>query len=94
MTIGGKSNPLGRFMRKGKRWKVFLDGVLIFSVFYLDRRRRILKTFDVLDNGAIATATRGCPFPIDPSWDAPIGGVLSKTIKWKPRQKLIIRRIY
>ena len=69
---------------------VFVNGVEIHSVFYVDVRRGIVKTFDVRGDGTLATVTRGCPFPIDPSWDAPLDGVLSKTIYAK-RVKIVRR---
>ncbi len=67
------------FMKK-RRCRVFADGREIHSVWYYDGRRKIVKTYDVREDGTLATSTRGCPFPIDPSWDAPLDGVLSKTI--------------
>ncbi len=62
------------------RYRVFLNGREIQSVWYTDRRRGVLKTYDVYNDGSCAVPTVDAKF-IDPSWDAPIGGVLSKTMR-------------
>ena len=78
---------------KGRPLRVFVNGKEIYSSFYLDRRRRVLKTFDVRDDGTVATATAHCPFAIDPSWDAPIDGVLSKKILLHHRDRIELKEM-
>lgn len=75
-------NQRAAFMRK-RRCRVFVDGREIHSVFYYDGRRKIVKTYDVYDEGSGGTVTRDNPRPVNPSWSAPPDGVLSKTIRGK-----------
>ncbi len=74
------------------RYEVYLNERLVHSVWYVDRRRGCLRTYDVYNNGSIAVTTREAltaGFPIHPSWDAPIDGVLSKELRGKIRLKKI-----
>src|SRR5690349_4612763 len=62
------------------RYKVYLNGREIKSVWYVDVRRGVLRTFDVYDSGGPAVPVDSAPL-IDPTWDAPQGGVLSKEMR-------------
>ncbi len=59
---------------------MFLGGREIKSAWYADPRRGVIKTNDVYDSGDVAVPTEGAKF-IDSSWDAPVGGILSKTLR-------------
>lgn len=64
------------------RFRVFVDGKEVQLVFYIDGRRKFLRTYDVLEDGK-AHATCEPDISIHPDWDAPLDGALSKTVRFK-----------
>lgn len=64
-----------KFLNKYGRFRVFLDDVEILQVYYIDRRRRRLRTFDTRGDGK-------------PHMDLSGRDVERKEVRWKPRQKL------
>ncbi len=72
-----KSNP--------QRLKVFLDGVEIKQVFYVDTDKGILKTYDVLGDGAPHSSQDLLTSELDrglrEGWEMPPDGVVSKTLR-------------
>lgn len=70
----------GKFLRKHGRRRVILDGIEIKQVYYIDRRRRVLRTFDTRGDG-------------QPHLDATGLDVERKEIRWKRRQKLELQPI-
>jgi hypothetical protein len=40
-------------VRKGKPVRVFIDQIEVFEIFYLDRRRRVYRAYDVIETSVI-----------------------------------------
>jgi hypothetical protein len=69
-----------KFRRRFGRVKVFLDGVELWGVWYIDRRRRVMRTYDVNGDRQYVLNEKG-------------NGVLSKQIRWKRRQNLVLQSV-
>ncbi len=67
-----------------ERVHVFIDGVEIKQVWYVDTEAGFVKTYDVLEDGAVHSSWDISKLRLDSSftanWEMPLGGAASKTI--------------
>ena len=72
---------------KRERRRVFVDGIEVLQVFYLDTHAGFVQTYDVLGDGKVHATREQIPVGIlensSEPWDMPENGAMSKIVRGK-----------